>query len=118
MTDSIILISGDTHLGNNSTDFLPYFDPQYRPAYEDFLETAALAAKIQAQRLASANAKSGGDAMSIMAAAPGHMLDMLVDRNEDGSVPYSREYIATNQKLRRETLAKLGVDIFNLQTSA
>lgn len=113
MTDSMVLITGDTHLGNNSTDFLPYFDPQYRPAYEDFLETAALAAKIQAERLAAANTKSGGDAMSLMAAAPGHMLDMLVDRNEDGSVPYSREYIAANQKLRRETIAKLGYDRFD-----
>jgi len=118
MTDALVLITGDTHLGSNHTDFLPYFDPQYRPAYQEFLETAALAQKIQAERLAKAAAGGkgkamGGDAMSMMAAAPGRMLDMLVDRRGDGSVPYSREYIAENQKIRREVIRSLGYDKFD-----
>jgi len=117
MSDNFVLITGDTHLGNNTTNFLPYFDPEFRPAYEEFLETAALATKIQAERAAKAaneaQPKQGGDAMAMMAAAPGRMLDMLLDRKQDGSVPYSREFITGNQKLRREIIQSLGYDKFD-----
>src|SRR5262245_20484265 len=114
MSERAILISGDTHLGNNHTNFTPYFDPEHRQAYEDFLEMAEMAAKVQAERLADeASGKAGGDAMTMMAAAPGRMLDMLLDRNETGAVPYSKEFIAENQKMRRELIASLGYDKFD-----
>jgi predicted TIM-barrel fold metal-dependent hydrolase len=115
VSQRLIAITGDTHLGNRNVNFAPYFDPEYRQAYLDFEEMAKRAAEVMKERMASGGLKalaSGSADMQMMmaAAAVGGLGNALVDVGGNGSVPYSPELIEQNTRLRKDLLATLGID--------
>jgi predicted TIM-barrel fold metal-dependent hydrolase len=116
-SEAVVVITGDTHLGGNHVDFAPYFDPEYRTAYDDHLKLAARAAKVLAERAAKAqttqiDAMSGANMEEMalaIAGSGGPLLGILIDREGDGSGPYSPEYVAEIQRERKDVLESIGV---------
>jgi predicted TIM-barrel fold metal-dependent hydrolase len=89
MSQRMVVITTDSHIGRADVDLSPYFDPVHRGVYREQLE---LAGKMQLS-LGGAN--------------------MLMMDLGNGSTFMSRQAVQAQQKLRRAKLQEIGIDGFD-----